>query len=129
MGAEVGRKPDPKPDPKPVKSGWVVRKCRQRWISWRAFKNRTEAHYLGVVSKPSVWYPGDRLQRLQGAESRDPCGWHFSPTPETLVCVSMVAGEELGVLGGTCESEETRSVLQQGPVQLAQGAKHGRGSF
>lgn len=44
--------------------------------------------------------------------------------PEASVYVTVVAGEELVMLGGTCESEETRSVLQQGPVRFPQGARH-----
>lgn len=41
-----------KPDQKPGKSEWVGGSVGSKCISWRAFKNRTEAHHLGTVSGP-----------------------------------------------------------------------------
>lgn len=77
-----------KPDQKPVKSEWVARKCRQKCISWRAFKNRTEAHHS------ERWFKGLRsgIQETDLRGCKEPKaeisgGWYFPLKPETLVCV------------------------------------------
>lgn len=64
---------------------------------------------IGLRSLIWGWFKGLRsgIQERDNRGCKEPkaeisCGWCFPPKPETLGCVSVVAGEESVGLGGTC---------------------------